>query len=369
MHIVGLTSCPDSGKEIDVKKQATLILFCAANLNLQLLAQLPSGWKSHDMARPRPPVVHPAEPGPPVSPPSDALVLFDGKDLSKWRSASGGPAGWKVRDGYMEVSKSAGSIWTKEIFGDVQLHLEWSAPQSDEGGQGAGNSGLYLMGQYELQILSSHETETYADGQAGALYGQFPPLVNASRSPGAWQSYDIVFRRPRFDPNGELLQPARVTLFHNGVLAQDSTELVGPTAWLQPKPYTAHPDQLPMMLQNHGAPNRFRNIWVRRLREYAEPGPLGPVRPIIPMSAEQLAAYAGTYEYERGGELSIVLEDGILLARMYAEKHLELVPRSQREFELRWTAAQFVFDLDSKGHPTALTFHIGGETRRARRLP
>ena len=352
-----------------MKKQAILVLFCAGSLNLQVLAQLPSGWKSHDMARPRPPVVRPAELSLPVPPPSDAMVLFDGHDLSRWRSLDGGPAGWKVENGYMEVSKSAGSIRTKEIFGDVQLHLEWSVPQSDEGGQVAGNSGLYLMGQYEVQILNSYQTETYADGQAGALYGQFPPLVNASRSPGAWQSYDIVFRRPRFDPNGGLLQRARVTLFHNGVLAQDSTELVGPTDWLQPKPYTSHPDQLPMMLQNHGSPNRFRNIWVRRLREYAEPGPAGPVKPIIPMSAEQLAAYTGTYEYERGGELVIWFEDGVLLTSPYASKRLELVPRSQREFELRWTAAHFVFDLDSKGHPTALTFHIGGETRQAQRLP
>ena len=352
-----------------MKKQVSLVMFCAGSLNLQLLAQLPSGWKSHDMARPSPPVVRPAEPGPSVSPPSDAVVLFDGKDLSEWCSTRGGPAGWKVENGYMEVREGAGSIRTKEIFGDVQLHMEWSVPRSDAGGQGAGNSGLYLMGQYEIQILDSYQTETYADGQAGALYGQFPPLVNASRSAGAWQSYNIVFRRPRFDANGELLQRARVTLFHNGVLVQDSVELVGPTDWLQPKPYTDHPDQLPMMLQNHGSPNRFRNIWVRRLREDAEPGPAGPVRPIIPMSAEQLAVYAGTYEYERGGELVILFEDGILLAMPYASKSLELIPRSQREFEMRWTAAQFVFDLDSKGHPIALTFHIGGETRRARRLP
>ena len=349
-----------------MQKQAVLILFCAGSLNLQLGAQWPGGWKSHDMARSRPPVVRPGELSLPVSPPSDALVLFDGKDLSQWRAADGGPAAWKVENGYMEVDKRAGSIWTKEIFGDVQLHLEWSAPPSGTG-QAAGNSGVYLMGEYEVQILNSYQTETYADGQAGALYGQFPPLVNASLSPGAWQSYDIVFRRPRFGPNGELLQRARVTLFHNGLLAQDSSELVGPTDWLQPKPYTSHPDQLPMMLQNHGSPNRFRNIWVRRLREYTEPGPSGPGRPAISLSARQLASYAGTYQYERGGELDIVLEGGILLARMYASKRLELVPLSPREFELRWTAARFVFDLDSQGHPTAFTFHIGGETRRARR--
>ena len=352
-----------------MNKQAIIILFAAGILNCHSLAQLPSGWKSHDMARPRPPVVHPAELSLPVPPPSDAQVLFDGKDLSQWQYRDGGPADWKVENGYMEVRKGAGSIWTRAVFGDVQLHLEWSVPQSDAGGQAAGNSGLYLMGRYEVQVLNSYRSDTYADGQAGALYGQFPPLVNASLAPGAWQVYDIVFRRPRFDPNGEVLQRARVTLFHNGVLAQDGTELVGPTDWLQPKPYTSHPDQLPMMLQNHGSPNRFRNIWVRRLQEHAEPGPAGPVKPILPLSAEQLTVYAGSYEYERGGELVIWFEDGILLTTPYASKRLELVPRSRREFELRWTAATLVFDLDSDGHPSGVTFHIGGEQRKARRLP
>ena len=352
-----------------MKKQAILILFSVGSLNPQLLAQLPSGWKSHDMARPRPPVVRPVELILQVPPPSDALVLFDGRDLSQWSSLDDGPAGWKLENGYMEVREGAGSIRTKETFGDVQLHLEWSAPRSDAGGQAAGNSGLYLMGRYEVQILNSYQSDTYADGQAGALYGQFPPLVNSSLAPGAWQSFDIVFRRPRFDPNGEVLQRARVTLFHNGVLIQDSVELVGPTDWLQPQPYTSHPDQLPMMLQNHGSPNRFRNIWVRRLREHAEPGPEPSQAPILAMSAEELARYAGTYEYEREGELVIRVEDGILLAELYASKRLELVPRSRREFELRWTAAKLVFDLDSDGHPSGVTFHIGGEQRKARRLP
>ena len=352
-----------------MKKQAILILFSVGSLNPQLLAQLPSGWKSHDMARPRPPVVRPAELILPVPSPSDALVLFDGRDLSQWRSPDGGPAGWKVENGYMEVREGTGSIWTKEMFGDVQLHLEWSAPRSDAGGQTAGNSGLYLMGRYEVQVLNSYQSETYADGQAGALYGQFPPLVNSSLPPGTWQAYDVVFRRPRFDHNGEVLQRARVTLFHNGVLIQDGVELVGPTDWLQPLPYTSHPDQLPLMLQDHGSPNRFRNIWVRRLREYAEPGPDPSQAPILAMSAQELARYAGTYEDEREGELVIRVEDGILLAELYGSERLELVPRSRREFELRWTAAKLVFDLDSDGHPSGVTFHIGGEQRKTRRLP
>ena len=352
-----------------MKKQGILILFAAGSLNCHLLAQLPSGWKSHDMARPRPPAVRPAELSLPVRPPSDAVVLFDGKDLSKWRSNDGGPAGWKLENGYMEVREGAGSLWTREMFGDVQLHLEWSVPGSDVAGQTKGNSGLYLMGRYEVQILNSYHSGTYADGQAGAIYGQFPPLVNSSLAPGAWQSYDIVFRRPRFDPNGEVQQRARVTLFHNGVLVQDCTELVGPTDWLQPLPYTSHPDRLPLMLQDHGSPNRFRNIWVRQLREYAEPGPNPSQAPVLAMSEEELAVYAGTYEYERGGDLVIRVEDGILKATPHAEKRLELVPRSQREFELRWTAAKLVFDLDGDGHPSEVTFHIGGEQRRARRVP
>ncbi|HEX6537415.1 MAG TPA: DUF1080 domain-containing protein [Gemmatimonadaceae bacterium] len=221
----------------------------------------------HSMQRPQPVVVVPAPAGAPVPPPSDAVVLFDGHDLSAWEGAdsAGTPAGWTVRDGYMEVAGKQG-IQTRRGFGDVQLHVEWATPTPGEGeGQERGNSGVYLMKTYEVQVLDSYHNVTYPDGQAGAIFGQYPPLVNASRPPGEWQTYDIVFHRPRFAADGALLRPARVTVLHNGVLVQDDAVLTGPTAFGVRPPYKAHPDSMPLMLQNHGFPVRFRDIWVREL--------------------------------------------------------------------------------------------------------
>lgn len=234
-------------------------------------------WEIHDMSRPKPAVIDPGtastqeEPG---KPPSDATVLFDGKDLSAWSGAGpDGAATWTVENGYASVG--GGGISTKEAFGDCQLHIEWSAPEDGEGeGQGRSNSGVYLMGMYEVQVLDSYNNETYADGQAAALYGQYPPLVNAMRPPGQWNVYDIIFHRPRFDADGKVLQPARVTVLHNGVLVQDNSELTGPSGHHQRPPYTAHPDKLPISLQDHGQPVRYRNIWIRSLeKEQAQEQP------------------------------------------------------------------------------------------------
>ena len=230
----------------------------------------PADWKIHDLNRPQPRVVAPGAPGEMERPPSDAEVLFDGRDLAQWRSAGdstlGAPAPWTVRDGYMEVAKGTGPIQTARGFGDVQLHVEWMSPTPAHGeGQERGNSGVFLMGRYELQVLDSYENRTYPDGQAGAVYGQYPPLVNASRPPGSWQTYDIVFRRPRFDAAGKLVRPARLTAFHNGMLIQNDVELTGPTAHEARPPYEAHPDRLPISLQDHGMPVRFRNVWAREL--------------------------------------------------------------------------------------------------------
>ncbi len=167
----------------------------------------------------------------PVPAPSDAIVLFDGKDLSNWTDAQGGPSKWIVGDGYMESVKGAGYIYSKASYGDIQLHIEWRAPLPVMGkSQGRGNSGVFLMGHYEIQVLDSHDNRTYADGQAGSLYGQYPPLVNAARPPGEWQSFDIVFRGPRFRRDGSVEKPARFTVFHNGVLVQDNVEAWGPTS-------------------------------------------------------------------------------------------------------------------------------------------
>ncbi len=233
-------------------------------------AQIDSRWKIHDTDRPLPPVIEPGTPSTqdsPGHPPSDAVVLLDGKNLSHWSHKDGSPAKWKVENGYAEVVAKAGFIYTREAFGDCQLHVEFSEPVPPKGeSQERGNSGVFLMGLYEIQVLDSYENKTYADGQASAVYGQYPPLVNASRPPGQWQSYDIVFHGPRFDKEGKLIRPARVTVLHNGVLAQDNVELSGPTANGQRPPYTAHAKKLPLALQDHGNPVRYRNIWIRELK-------------------------------------------------------------------------------------------------------
>jgi hypothetical protein len=232
-------------------------------------AQQPSfSWPVHALDRPQPPVVAPAPPDRPGAPPADAIVLFDGADLSQWSGDSGQPAPWKVEAGYVEVAPGSGNLHTRRGFGDCQLHVEWMAPVPPRGvGQERGNSGVFLMSTYEVQVLDSYQNRTYPDGQAAAVYGQYPPLVNASRPPGEWQSYDIVFHRPRFDPRGALERPARVTVFHNGVLVQDDVVLSGPTAHRQRPPYSAHADALPLMLQDHGEAVRFRNMWIRTLSD------------------------------------------------------------------------------------------------------
>jgi hypothetical protein len=212
-------------------------------------------------------VVTPGAPALPVPPPGDAVVLFDGTSLAGWESDNGGPAKWKlVPGGAMEVVPGTGGIHTRAVFGDVQLHVEWMTPNPPRGkDQDRGNSGVFLMRKFEVQVLDSYNNVTYADGQAAAIYGQYPPLVNVSRKPGEWQSYDIVFHRPRFDAAGKLLKPARFTVFHNGVLVHDDVEPTGPTANGTRPPYEPGPDRAPLGLQDHEHPVRFRNIWTRSL--------------------------------------------------------------------------------------------------------
>ena len=234
------------------------------------LALMQGQWPPNSLDRPKPPVVTPAPEQPMVPPPADAIVLFDGKSLAGWQTAdlAGRPAQWVVRDGYMEVAQGAGNIMTKRAFGSVQLHIEWRAPSPPDGeGQDRGNSGVFLMTHYEIQVLDSYQNDTYADGQAGAIYGQTPPLVNASRPPGQWQTYDIIFHRPEFAADGSVTQPARVTVFHNGILVHDNDTITGWTVHHAVATYQAHPDRLPLMLQDHAHPVRYRNIWVRELKE------------------------------------------------------------------------------------------------------
>jgi hypothetical protein len=235
------------------------------------------GVKVHETdvtKQPLPPVVVPGEGTGFTAPPSDAMVLFDGSEESfkkNWTDTKGNPSQWKVVDGALESVKRAGYIQTRQSFGSCQLHIEWAAPAHVSGdGQGRGNSGVFLMNQYEVQVLDSYDNPTYADGQAGALYGRSKPLVNASRKPGEWQSYDIIFHRPVFDEQGKVVRRATFTVFHNGVLIQDHVVLSGGTGWMGPhaaSEYKAHPDKLPISLQDHGNPVRFRNVWIRELND------------------------------------------------------------------------------------------------------
>lgn len=241
------------------------LFVCAA-----VIGQAPMNWKIHDMDRPVPSVVTPGMASTQDvagTAPSDAIVLFDGKDLSKWEHADKSSAKWKVEKGYAQVVEKTGNIQTKQSFGDVQVHVEFAEPVPAEGeSQDRGNSGVFLANVYEVQVLDSYQNKTYADGSAAALYGQYPPLVNACRPPGQWQSYDILFHGPRFDSAGKVVRPARVTVLHNGVLAQDNVELTGPTAHKARPPYRVGMDHGPLGLQDHGHPVRYRNIWVRELK-------------------------------------------------------------------------------------------------------
>ena len=219
-----------------------------------------SQWQVHDYRRPQPPVIAPAaDPG---APPSDAVVLFDGSNLSGWTGKEG-EAKWKVEDGYMEVVPGTGDILSAERMGDCQLHLEFACPAEVKGeSQGRGNSGVFMMGLYEIQVLDGYENPTYADGITASVYGEFPPLVNACRKPGEWQTYDIVWTAPRF--NGvDLVSPAYLTLMHNGVVVHNHTRVIGPTGHRNVYPYTAHAPSGPLKLQDHGDLVRFRNIWYR----------------------------------------------------------------------------------------------------------
>jgi hypothetical protein len=234
-------------------------------------------YRVHDPARPHPRVVTPSTRS--GEAPSDAIVLFDGRQLSAWKlqkanannASVGQVESWKVQDGYFEVRPGAGDLATIEKFGDVQLHVEWATPSEIRGNsQNRGNSGVFLQGLYEVQVLDSYANLTYADGQAGALYGQWPPLVNATRPPGEWQTYDIVFEAPKLD-NGRVVKPAYMTVFLNGVLLHHRKELMGPTVHRQVAKYGPQPAEEPIVLQDHGSLVRYRNIWVRRLGAYDEP--------------------------------------------------------------------------------------------------
>ncbi len=237
--------------------------FLPVTLNAQTWDREQQDPAATEVWTPRPPKV---TPGVHTAPPSDAIVLFDGKNFDQWQHGDGSPVKWKLEDGAMTVVGGSSGIQTKMGFGSAQLHVEWRSPSVIKGeGQGRGNSGIFLMGQYEFQVLDSYESQTYANGQAGSVYKQSAPLVNACHAPGEWQVYDIIFMAPVFGEKGQLIRPATVTILHNGVLIQNHFTLAGPTQYKGAAQYLAHPDRLPLGLQDHGDAVSFRNIWIREL--------------------------------------------------------------------------------------------------------
>lgn len=234
-------------------------------------------WHVHDPDRPHPVIVAP--PAQPGGAPADAIVLFDGKDLSKWqahhsnitRAGGSGDAEWKVSGGIIEAVPKTGDIATKQKFGDCQLHVEWSVPADVTGtSQARGNSGVILMDRYEIQVLDSYKNVTYADGQAAAIYGQYPPFANVARAPGDWNVYDIIFEAPRFEGD-KVVKPAYFTVIWNGVVVHNHQASMGPMVWRQVAHYQPHDAEAPLVLQNHDSRVRYRNIWIRPLGKYDQP--------------------------------------------------------------------------------------------------
>ena len=339
---------------------ATFLSFAAISVTPRCLAQPDPNWLDHDRNRPQPPVVQPATSSTQEQagkPPSDATVLFDGKDLSQWCSMDGSPTKWITRDGYMECVKGSGYIRTLQNFGDCQLHIEWATPVPGEGeGQGRGNSGVFLgMDRYEVQVLDSFGNKTYADGGAGAVYGQYPPLVNVSRPPGQWQTYDIVYTAPRFDAEGKLVSPVRLTVLQNGVLIQNNVQLTGPVSWLERAPYQPHPEKQPICLQDHGNPVRFRNVWIRELGK--------PGKKEFTLATALLDLYAGTYD-----NIEIVRAGNQLKAKLGGVDFL-LFAESPTKFFAKTTDVQIEFAGRRQVAPDRLIWSAGegaNESKRTR---
>ena len=328
-------------------------------------APAPPGWRQHDTDRPQPPRVEPATLVP-AAPPSDAVVLIgaDGSGLGNWRSDGGGAARWRTEDGALVVVPGTGGIQTAESFGDVQLHIEWRpAAEPDKSSQDRSNSGVFLAGGlYEVQVLDVWDNATYADGRAAAVYGQFPPLADATRPPDQWQSYDVFFRMPQFRDDGSLEAPARITVLHNGVLVQNNEVLPGTTTWMESLPYEPHGPG-PIGLQDHGSPVRFRNLWVRRIPKRPAP----PADYALPAPADlteaETARLLGTYERDGGGQFVIErLGDGLGLSMPWRPGVLSLVPLSPTRLHLGSTAGVVEVELDDAGAVARIVLTMGGGT-------
>ncbi len=330
------------------------LIFSALKISLapSAFAQPDPNWLGHDRDRPAPTVVTPGLSSTDEkvgTAPSDAVVLFDGTDLSKWVSKDDGtPTKWIMRDGYMECVKGSGYVRTLQNFGDCQLHVEWATPNPPHGeGQGRGNSGVFFgLDRYEVQVLDSYEARTYSDGSAGAIYGQYPPLVNASLPPGKWQTYDILYTAPRFDASGKLLSPVRETVFHNGVLIQNNVELTGPTSWVERAPYSPHPEKQPLSLQDHGNPVRFRNIWVRELGK--------PSRKEFTLPEAALNSYVGRYE----GNVDVTKDNHQLTAKIGGTR-FALFAESPTKFFAKTTDVRLEFLSNDQGVVDRVTWSVG----------
>jgi hypothetical protein len=322
-------------------------------------------WLGHDRDRPQPAVVDPGtfstqdQPG---QPPSDATVLFGGKDISQWVAMDGSPTKWIIRNGLFECVPGSGYARTLQSFGDCQLHVEWASPNPPHGNsQGRGNSGVFFgYGRYECQVLDSYDNPTYADGSAAAIYGQYPPLVNVMLPPGKWEVYDIIWTSPRFDAEGKLVSKARETVFHNGVLVQNNVELTGPTAWVGRAPYKAHPERLPIALQDHGNPVRFRNVWVRELGH--------PRHKEFMLPDSVLDSYAG--DYQRGPKDIVNIRrmpDG-LLSMTFSDFEVVMHAESMTKFYALTTDVQCEFKFDGATKELDLTVGDADSVMKAPRV-
>jgi hypothetical protein len=337
----------------------TLAALLALTIQSASHAQPDPNWLDHDRSRPAPAIVDPGigstqeQAG---KAPADATVLFDGKDISQWVSMDGTPTKWIMKEGYMECVKGSGFVRSLQNFGDCQLHVEWATPVPGRGeGQGRGNSGVFFgFGRYEIQVLDSFGSKTYSDGQAGAVYGQYPPLVNASLPPGKWQTYDILYTAPRFDAGGKLLSPARVTILHNGVLIQNNVELTGPTSWLERAPYTPHTEKQPIALQDHGNPVRFRNIWVRELGR--------PSKKEFTYPESLLNTYTGSYS----DFVQITREENQLVAHLGGVRFL-LFAESPTKFFAKTTDVQFEFLSGEDGKVNRVIWSVGEGANEAKK--
>ena len=335
-----------------MKTPSILALGIMLSAPAALCAAPDPNWLGHDRDRPQPALVDPGTPSSldqPGRPPSDATVLFGGKDTSQWVAMDGSPTKWIIRDGVFECVPGSGYVRTLQSFGDCQLHVEWASPTPPHGdSQGRGNSGVFFgYDRYECQVLDSFQNPTYADGGAAAIYGQYPPLVNAMRPPGQWETYDIVWTAPRFNAEGNLVSKARETVFHNGVLVQNNVELTGPTGWIGRVPYKAHPERLPIALQDHGNPVRFRNICVRELGNHRHKEFMLP--------DAVLETYVGDYGANKGNHVTIRRVPDGLLSLTLAGQELVMHAQSQTKFFALTTDVQCEFQFTDASKVVAVS--------------